>query len=109
MPDQDSWEETLGEEFGIVDWLKEMEVDIALIDGTFWNYDEITSRDVSEIPHPTVTETIGLLGNKKQGDPEILFIHFNHTNPLLREGSNECRHLSEMGWGISKQGAVYYL
>jgi len=109
MPDQDSWEETLGEDLEILDWLEEMDVDIALIDGTFWSYDEISSRDVSEIPHPTVTETIGLLGNRKIGDPDISFIHFNHTNPLLREGSDESRYLSEMGWGISKQGAVYHL
>ena len=109
MPDQDSWQETLGEDLEILDWLEGLEVDIALIDGTFWNYDEISSRDVSEIPHPTVTETLGLLGNRKQGDPEISFIHFNHTNPLLRKGSDESGYLLETGGGSSEQGAVYHL
>lgn len=109
MPDQDSWSETLEEGMGILDWLEGMSVDIALIDGTFWNYDEISSRDVSKIPHPTVVETLEMLGNRRPGDPKISFFHFNHTNPLLEEGSKECRDLLEMGWGISKQGEVYYL
>lgn len=109
MPDQDSWEDTLDGRMGILDWLNGLRVDIALIDGTFWNYDEISSRDVSEIPHPPVIETLEMLGNREHGDPEISFFHFNHTNPLLKEGSDEYRDLLAAGWGISEQGAVYRL
>tara|TARA_B110000014_G_C19898653_1_gene464915 strand:- start:255 stop:752 length:498 start_codon:yes stop_codon:yes gene_type:complete len=109
MPDQDSWSETLDDDLGIVDWLKEMNVDIALIDGTFWDYDEISSRDISEIPHPTVRDTLEILGSRKQGDPDISFFHFNHTNPLLKNESPQSKELLSMGWGICKQGAMYEL
>ena len=109
MPDQDSWSETLDGDLGIVDWLKEMNVDIALIDGTFWDYDEISSRDISEIPHPTVRDTLEILGSRKQGDPDISFFHFNHTNPLLKNESPQSKELLSMGWGICKQGTMYEL
>tara|TARA_B100000073_G_C23548549_1_gene499131 strand:+ start:76 stop:573 length:498 start_codon:yes stop_codon:yes gene_type:complete len=109
MPDQDSWEETIIEDIGIVEWLNQMDIDIALIDGTFWDYDEISSRDITEIPHPPVTETLDRLGVKKYGDPDIEFTHFNHTNPLLEMNSVQSKKLLSMGWGISEQGGVYRL
>ncbi|MAU30213.1 MAG: hypothetical protein CMA26_03770 [Euryarchaeota archaeon] len=109
MPDQDSWMETIIEDIGIVEWLNRMDIDIALIDGTFWDYDEISSRDFTEIPHPPVTETLDRLGVKKNGDPDIEFTHFNHTNPLLEMNSVQSKRLLSMGWGISEQGRVYRL
>ena len=39
MPDQDSWQETLGDDLVLLGWLEGEEVDGALIDGTFSNYD----------------------------------------------------------------------
>ena len=109
MPDHDSWAETLIGDLGITQWLKEMKIDIALIDGTFWDYGEISHRDITEIPHPTVTETLSRLGEKTITDPDIYFTHFNHTNPLLNERSIQTKKLLSMGWRVSEQGSVYYL
>ena len=39
-------------------WLTSLEVDIALIDGTFWSADELSSRTQHEVPHPPVSETL---------------------------------------------------
>ena len=66
-------------------------------------------RDVTEIPHPTVTETLSRLGKKSDRDPEIHFTHLNHTNPLLDNGSLQSEELVSMGWEICKEGSVFYL
>lgn len=55
-----------------------------LVDGTFYKNGELPGRDMSDIPHPFIEETIRLLDalpadTKKR----IYFIHFNHTNPVL--------------------------
>ena len=61
-------------------------VDFAFIDGTFYDEEEINYRDISEIPHPFIIESIELL--KKLSPKEknkVYFIHLNHTNPALDE------------------------
>ena len=58
-------------------------VDIALLDGTFFSPDELPGRDISQIPHPLVTDTAALLADAAT---EVVFIHLNHTNPLWRPG-----------------------
>lgn len=109
MPDQDSWSETLVGDVSILQWLRQLDIDIALIDGTFWDYSEISNRNVSEIPHPTVIETLSRLGKRGDRDPEIHFTHLNHTNPLLDERSLQSEKLVSMGWEICKEGNVFYL
>ena len=59
-------------------------VDIAYIDGTFHDAGELPGRDLREIPHPLMTETLARL----HGSPlltKVRFIHLNQSNPLLRE------------------------
>ena len=108
MPDQDSWSETIGEST-IRGWLASLGADSALIDGTFWSSSELPGRDMTEIPHPTVSESLELLGERSNGDPDISFFHLNHTNPLHDENSEEFAIVSKMGWRISKPGDVYVL
>ena len=69
------------------EFLLKFEVDIALIDGTFWSSDELSGRFQHEVPHPPVSQTLEMLGSKNQGDPDIFFIHLNHTNPLYFDGA----------------------
>ena len=108
MPDQDSWEATL-EGATIREWLTYLDVDYALIDGTFWDSSELPGRDMSEIPHPTVCESIELLGNRGSEDPDIAFFHLNHTNPLNDKSSEEFLTIGRMGWRVSEPGEVYNL
>ena len=66
LPDHDSWGETF-EETGTKDirhFLKSISVDIALIDGTFWDENELKNRKIDKIPHPTISESLELLGKK---------------------------------------------
>jgi pyrroloquinoline quinone biosynthesis protein B len=111
MPDQDSWGETLDyhSKENIRDFLKMFDIDEALIDGTFWNMNELPRRDISKIPHPTIQETIQLLGSKREGDPEISFLHLNHSNPVNDFGSEQREVVEENGWKISEMGNVLKL
>lgn len=108
LPDHDDWGLTLAG-IDIRDWLAGLEVDIALLDGTFWSAQELAHRDMSAIPHPPVEETLRRLGPRREGDPEIRFIHLNHTNPLCRPDSAERHRLLEMGWDIAEEGDVFAL
>jgi len=111
LPDHDSWGETLGSH-GMEDvrqWFSSLDVDIAIIDGTFWDYDELRGRDFSLVPHPPISETLGMIGEREADDPRIIFFHINHTNPILDLLSEERVMLEEMGWEIAKQGMVIRL
>ena len=111
MPDQDSWGDTLDyhSKDNIRDFLKKFVIDEALIDGTFWSMDELPRRDISKIPHPTIQETIQLLGRKRKGDPEISFLHLNHSNPVNDLGSEQRKVVEGNGWKISEMGDVLKL
>ena len=111
MPDQDSWGDTLDyhSKDNIRDFLKKFDIDEALIDGTFWSMDELPGRDISKIPHPTIQETIQLLGRKRKGDPEISFLHLNHSNPVNDLGSEQRKVVEGNGWKISEMGDVLNL
>ena len=111
MPDHDDWGMTLKSQSAtsIREWLQSLEIDIALIDGTFWNQNELPHRDMSEIPHPTISETISRLGVRKEEDPDIQFIHLNHPNPLLNEKSEQFQQLSATGWKRSSEGEYWSL
>ncbi len=108
MPDHDTWGETLSGSH-IRDWLSELGADIALIDGTFWDGDELQYRDMGDIPHPTVRESLERLGNRQTGDPDIRFLHLNHTNPLCNPSSPEVEELHATGWGLVNEGDSFTL
>jgi pyrroloquinoline quinone biosynthesis protein B len=59
-------------------------VDVAFLDATFFSADELPGRNINEVPHPLVTETMMLFENEDvKTRNKIVFIHMNHTNPLL--------------------------
>lgn len=108
LPDLDDWPSLLLG-FELKEWLKSLRVDIALIDGTFWSGEELPHRNLKQIPHPFVEDTLQLLGVKQDGDPDIGFIHLNHTNPLYDEHSQEAKLVNESGWFIAQQGMTFQL
>jgi pyrroloquinoline quinone biosynthesis protein B len=78
VPDIDKWER----------WDRRIEeevarVDVALLDGTFFEPTEIPGRTQADIPHPLVGETASRLPAPLRG--RVRFIHLNHTNRLLWE------------------------
>lgn len=100
IPDIDKWEK----------WNKSIiqliqQVDYALIDGTFYNQNELPNRPMADIPHPFVVESLTLfkgLSNKQKN--KIYFIHLNHTNPLLKDHSKESQFLLQEGYHVARLG-----
>jgi len=80
-------------------------VDYAFLDGTFYDSKEINNRDISEIPHPFIIESLKLFKDLKESDRnKIYFIHLNHTNPLLNSKSEEYQHVVSNGYNVALEG-----
>jgi len=84
--------------------------DACLVDGTFWDENELISSGVGsktakEIGHTSLSGETGLLRQfgGVAGGRRIL-IHINNTNPILNEASPENRQVRDAGWEISYDG-----
>jgi pyrroloquinoline quinone biosynthesis protein B len=84
--------------------------DFALLDGTFYANGEIANRDMSEIPHPFITETMNLFkASSIIEKSKIHFIHLNHTNPALKESSDAFKEVNNQGYHITYEGQKFEL
>ena len=102
IPDIDKW--YLWEK-SIVDEIKQ--VDYAIIDATFYDSKEVNYRDISEIPHPFVTESMDLFDSIDiKEKKKIYFIHLNHTNPLLNEQSKQYKSVITKGYNVAKEEMI---
>jgi pyrroloquinoline quinone biosynthesis protein B len=90
LPDIDKWEKwPLGLEAVLG------KIDVAYLDGTFFDAGELPGRNLAEIPHPLMTETMARLA----GSPlaaKVRFIHLNQSNPRLRS--------SLPGYTVAREG-----
>ena len=105
LPDIDKWEKW---DKKIEDFIKN--VDYAFIDGTFYNGKEIPHRNINEIPHPFVIETLERLKNlKKKHKKKVYFIHLNHTNPMLKPNNEITKEIIKRGYNIARTGMKFDL
>ena len=105
IPDIDKWSKW---EHSIANEISQ--VDYAFVDATFYDGDEIKSRDISQIPHPFVIESMELLkGLVADERSKVHFIHFNHTNPLLDSTSNAYHNVLKKGFNIAQFNQVLEL
>lgn len=106
LPDHDSWDQTLSAHNAgsIREWLNDLEITHAFLDGTFWSGNELQGRDMSVVPHPTIQDSLHRLGEKQNTDPEIYFTHLNHTNPALSTTSIEHKQIIDLGWDVAWEG-----
>ncbi|TCK65219.1 pyrroloquinoline quinone biosynthesis protein B [Winogradskyella wandonensis] len=105
IPDIDKWDKW---NKNIIDEIKK--VDYAFVDATFFSGKEINNRDISEIPHPFVIESLDLFDNLPRTEKEkVIFIHFNHTNPLLNPLSEASKLVNEKGYKIAKINDIFEL
>lgn len=102
IPDIDKWNLW---NHNIVDEVHK--VDLAFLDATFYSLDELKSRNIQEVPHPTVLETMHLFdAETKANKSKIVFIHMNHTNPLIWSKRQQ-KELNKTGFRIGIQGKRY--
>jgi len=105
IPDIDKWEK----------WNQDIrqavaQVDYAFIDATFFDAEEINNRDIKEIPHPFIIETLRLFEAMPASEKrKIHFIHLNHTNPALLKDSPQSKQILNMGFNIARFKDVFKL
>ena len=79
--------------------------DHIFIDATFWDDNELAGRDMSEIPHPRVTQTMDMLEHLPASErAKVHFIHYNHTNPIRDPDSAESKQVRARGFNIARRG-----
>ena len=98
IPDIDKWTKWDSDIKQII-----AEVDYAFIDGTFYDAAEINNRNIAEIPHPFVSESMNLFSTMTATQKQkIYFIHFNHTNALLDTNSNQYKQVVATGFNVAR-------
>ena len=100
IPDINKWEDW---EVSIVEALEA--VNYALIDASFFADGELGNRDMSQIPHPFVSETMALFEQSSaEVRNKIWFIHMNQSNPLLNPNSDATRLVQDRGFNVAREG-----
>ena len=100
IPDIDKWERWNTDIREIV-----RSVDYAIIDATFFADGELPGRDMSQILHPFVAESMALFDELSDEErSRVIFIHMNHTNPLLIDGSPEQAEVERRGFRFAREG-----
>ena len=102
IPDIQSWET----------WERSLDealraTDVALLDGTFFGPDDLPGRDINEIGHPQVLDTIRRMKSVPAADcATVLFTHLNHTHPALDPAGRARREIEESGARLAEDGEV---
>ena len=105
IPDIDKWDKW---EHDILFWIES--TGYALLDGTFYYDGEIPNRNMSEIPHPFIMESMNYFETLlERNQNKIFFIHLNHTNPAIRENSAASRNIIKNGFNVARKGMKLYL
>jgi pyrroloquinoline quinone biosynthesis protein B len=100
LPDIDKWER----------WPRSVEaviasVDVAFVDGTFFDGDELPGRDMAEIPHPFIRESLTRFAALAPAErSKVRFIHLNHSNPALQKQSEARVAVEAAGLAVAEQG-----
>jgi len=100
IPDIDKWER----------WRMRVEdeiarVDVAYLDGTFFANGEIPGRDMAQIPHPFIEESMARFAAlPAEVRARVRFIHLNHTNPALDAAGPAAGRVREAGFGLAVEG-----
>lgn len=104
IPDIDKWERWQVDVSSMI-----QKADIVFLDGTFFSEKELENRNMNEIPHPSVEESMNYFSELSPHDKKkIHFIHLNHSNPLHRK-TEESRKVLEENFNIASQGFVFRL
>ncbi len=104
IPDIDKWHVW---NKNIIEEVKK--VDYAFLDASFFRDGEL-KRDMSKIPHPFTSETTTLFENETvETKNKIYFIHFNHTNPTIKDSHHLKDSIQNLGFHFAKEGDVYSL
>lgn len=100
LPDIDKWEK----------WDRRTEdviasVDVAYVDGTFFNATELPGRAMADVPHPFIAESLARFAALPEKERrKIVFVHLNHTNPAATPGSKAEQEVLKAGMRVAREG-----
>lgn len=105
IPDIDKWERWSSDIVAEI-----QKVDYAFLDATFYDNAELNYRNMAEIPHPFVVESMERFKDLSvQEKRKIFFIHLNHTNPLLNPKSKAAQELKKKGFQVARFRQIVHL
>ena len=105
IPDIDKWEKWHGSIFQLV-----LNTDILLLDGTFYSQNEIPHRNMAEIPHPFIIESMETLSElNSENRSKVHFIHFNHSNPAIKDNSPAYYKIKSKRFNLAREGDRFNL
>ena len=105
IPDIDKWEKWHGSIFQLV-----LNTDILLLDGTFYSQNEIPHRNMAEIPHPFIIESMETLSElNSENRSKVHFIHFNHSNPAIKDNSPAYHTIKSKRFNLAREGDRFNL
>ena len=108
LPDIDSWRawEAQG---GSLETLVSENARLYL-DASFFSGAELPGRDMSLIPHPTISTTMEKLAHMPAEDrAKIHFTHMNHTNPAHDKTSEAYAQIRANGFNVAQEGESFCL
>ncbi|MBZ0137339.1 MAG: MBL fold metallo-hydrolase [Planctomycetes bacterium] len=76
--------------------------EVCLLDATFYSREELPGRDLGEISHPFITDTIETFADLAK-DRRIILTHFNHSNPVCDPGGKEARSVIAAGFELAQE------
>ena len=77
-------------------------VDVALVDGSFYSLAELNGRP--PVAHPLISDTLAFFAD---WPGELVFTHFNHTNPILEPDSDAAQIIQQAGAKLAYPGMRY--
>jgi pyrroloquinoline quinone biosynthesis protein B len=105
IPDIDKWDKWHQNIFQLI-----LNTDTALLDGTFYSQDEIPHRDMSEIPHPFIIESMeALFELNSTNRSKVHFIHFNHSNPAMQKNGAAYQAIRSKRFNVAREGDRFNL
>jgi pyrroloquinoline quinone biosynthesis protein B len=76
--------------------------EVCLLDATFYSPGELPGRNLKEISHPFITDTVRKFADLAKGR-RIILTHFNHSNPVCDPGSKQAREVQAAGFELAQE------
>ncbi len=97
LPDIDGWAQW---SIPLADILAD--VDVAYLDGTFFDASELPGRDLSQIAHPFIEHTLDVLSAFPAAlRTRVRFTHLNHSNPVCMGQPDALGRIKAMGCRVA--------
>ena len=84
--------------------------DLLFLDGTFFSDIELPIRNMQDVPHPYIKESLQKFSLLEEVDRDkVYFTHLNHSNPVIKQSSVERLTTINQGCHIAEDGMVFSL